>query len=521
MHLYGRQVQIVLLLLLVTSIGCGKKPESPHSEQAVAPADESAMTPSQAEREQFVADLRPQVEAFCGDCHAMPRPSSSSIESWVEEVDQGFMLYASSGRTDLKIPDRDQVLKFFQYQAPEQLSLPKSLEGYPDTDLELSATNVRLPGQRPPGVTNVRWMDIGMKDSNALVYCDIGTGAVKAHWPLLKDKPTARLATLLQPVHTEPCDLDQDGNIDLVVADIGEFNADDSDLGRVVWLRRQPDSDKYKSIVLAEGLSRVSDVRPGDFDSDGDIDLIVAVFGWRNSGRIIMLENTDRNEQGIPNFETREIDPRHGPVHVPPVDVNGDGHLDFVALISQDHESVEAFINDGKGNFSKQVIWAAPDPAYGSSGIELVDMDQDGDLDVLYTNGDSFDRGPKPYHSIQWLENQGAYPYEHHHLCTMPGVLNAKAADFDQDGDMDVVACALLAKPVNEKLSTLDLSSVVMLTQTEPGKFEPSKVEGRSHHHISLEIGDFNGDQRTDIAVGTFLREGGENPDLIMWWNES
>ena len=56
-------------------------------------------------------------------------------------------------------------------------------------------------------------------------------------------------------------------------------------------------------------------------------------------------------------------------MHVPPIDLNGDGHLDFVALISQDHEVVEAFINDGTGNFNNEVIWAAPDPAYGSSGI--------------------------------------------------------------------------------------------------------------------------------------------------------
>lgn len=203
------------------------------------------------------------------------------------------------------------------------------------------------------------------------------------------------------------------------------------------------------------------------------------------------------------------------------MDLNGDGHLDFVALISQEHEVVEAFVNDGKGNFKNEVIWAAPDPAYGSSGIQLVDLDQDGDLDVLYTNGDSFDRGPKPHHSVQWLENQGSYPYEHHQLCEMPGVLNAKAGDFDGDGDLDIVAASLLDEAMNEQLKSVDTSSVVMLLQTSPGEFERTKVEGGTHQHISLETGDFNKDGKTDFAVGNFLREkGNDQADLIIWWNQ-
>jgi hypothetical protein len=330
------------------------------------------------------------------------------------------------------------------------------------------------------------------------------------------------LATLLQPVHCESCDLDNDGHTDLVVADIGEFNANDSDLGRVVWLRRDGDSEKFETIVLQDGLSRVADVQGGDFDGDGDLDLVVAIFGWRKTGRIVLLENGGPAEDGRPKFTLREIDERHGPIHVPPVDLNGDGHLDFVALISQEHEVVEAFINDGSGSFKNEVIWQAPDPAYGSSGIQLVDLDQDGDLDVLYTNGDSFDRGPKPHHSVQWLENPGSYPYKHHHLCEMPGVQNAKAGDFDGDGDLDIVATSLLEGPDKQQFMSIDSSSVVMLIQNQPGEFRRTRVESRTHQHISLQPGDFNDDGKIDFAVGNFHRDGGaDQPDLLVWWNES
>ncbi len=539
MRTYGFILSLVLGLLVLCGPGCGRHSKNDSTvsaegnEQPELARDTMASRPSPGltdEQLTFVNRIRPEVKAFCGDCHVMPRPTSSSREDWIAEIDQGFMLYETSGRKDLKVPSHEDVLKFFQYQAPEELTLPTSILGYPQTPIPFRRSVAGLPSNRPPGVTNVQWMDLGLKDFPALVYCNIGTGAVVAHWPQIGDGVTERLATLLQPVHAQPCDLDGDGLMDLVVADIGEFNANDSDLGRVVWLRRKPDSEKFETIVLSENLSRVADVQPGDFDGDGDLDLIVAVFGWRQSGRTILLDNQGAQPGQLPTFAEREIDERHGPSHVPPVDLNGDGHLDFVALISQDHEVIEAFINDGTGSFKNQVIYQAPDPAYGSSGIQLIDMDGDSDLDILYTNGDSFDRGAKPYHSIQWLENPGSYPYLHHHLCEMPGVLNAKAGDFDGDGDVDVVAAsllgsdaaALMAAEADRQLKSQDVASVVMLIQTSPGEFERTKVESQMHQHISLEPGDFNGDGKLDFAVGNFLREIPQSaPDLVIWWNES
>ncbi|MGB7347592.1 MAG: VCBS repeat-containing protein [Pirellulaceae bacterium] len=495
--------------------------DTSNDDVAIAEQDSVELQMDEAQQEAFLAEVGPRVRKFCADCHVMPRPSSSSRDDWVMEVQQGIDLYKNTKREDLVIPDQAETVKYFQLQAPERLVLSDAARKDPPSPIKMRPMNVRMSDTRVPGISNVRWIDLGIKPSPAFVYCNISNGGIIAHWPQESDTPTERLATLLQPVHLEPCDLDGDGAMDLLAADIGEFNANDSDLGSVVWIRQDPKTHKFKPIEILTGLSRVSDVRAGDFDADGDLDLLVGVFGWRQTGQILLLTREGEDDEGLPTFVSTKIDERPGTVNLPIVDLNGDGYLDFVALISQETERVEAFVNDGNGKFETKVIYECPDPAYGSSGIELADLDGDGDLDVLFTNGDSFDRGPKPYHSVQWLENAGEYPYKHHLLCEMPGVLNAQAADFDNDGDLDIVACSLMADPIISELNQTDTSSVLLLTQEEPGVFRRSFLEKGRHHHISLESGDFNGDGKIDVAVGTFLRNGSpDQPDLVVWMNE-
>ena len=232
---------------------------------------------------------------------------------------------------------------------------------------------------------------------------------------------------------------------------------------------------------------------------------LVAAFGWRKTGRDLPSWRTARPIPRSRSFTKHTIDPRTGGIHVIPVDLNHDGKMDFVALLAQEHETVLAYINKGTGDFTfeQKVIYAAPHPNWGSSGIQLVDLDKDGDLDVLLTHGDTFDDGiVKPYHGIQWLENTGAYRYVEHTIAQMPGVHRAEAADIDGDGDLDIVACALLAggSDVDEKT----LPALVWLEQTKPGVFVRHTIEMGIPRHATLDVGDIDGDGDIDIVVGNF-----------------
>ena len=71
------------------------------------------------------------------------------------------------------------------------------------------------------------------------------------------------------------------------------------------------------------------------------------------------------------------------------------------------------------------------------SGLELADLDQDGDTDILFTNGDTLDlefpkeEDPYDVHGLSWLENDGAGSFTHHQVVRLWGAYVVRALDLD------------------------------------------------------------------------------------------
>jgi hypothetical protein len=409
-------------------------------------------------------------------------------------------------------------VRYYESRAPAALPPPEPWPPPGEDAARFARHAIRGPGAEAL-VANVAFADLDGEGRPRIVASEMAGGLVLLADPRSAAPRLATAAPVPHPCHAEAVDLDRDGRIDLLVADLGTTAASDDQTGSVVWLRREAEGG-YRAVTLASRLPRVADVQAADFDGDGDLDLVVAAFGWRLVGGVDLLENRT-TDWSRPTFVRREIDSRKGAIHVPVADLNRDGHPDFVALLSQQHETVVAYLGDGRGGFRAETIDTAPHPAWGSSGLSLADLDGDGDLDALVTNGDMLDDfAVKPYHGIRWLENRGSFPWTAHPIAALAGAARARAADLDGDGDLDVVACTFVpAAPEGSDPGPVDrasLPSLVWLEQEAPGRFVRHTLE-RGGRHVSLDVADVDGDGDLDVVVGHF--QGGGDVAVEVWEN--
>lgn len=257
------------------------------------------------------------------------------------------------------------------------------------------------------------------------------------------------------PVHAEVYDLDADGDLDVLVSCMSIVFPNNDKIGTLMVLENDG-SQNFTQRILLENVERVTDARAADFDRDGDLDIAVGQFGY-DQGEVRWMRNLGNWE-----FESEIVLQLSGTINVTVDDYNGDGWLDFAALVSQQWEEIHLFENDANGSFKKsRVIWGSTNDDYAISGMSSADVNRDGKPDLIFTNGDGFGPnpvpGPRPWHGVQWLENKGNGFFKYHRIGDLGGAYSPLAVDIDKDGDTDVLALSSFNDWSNPKANSLML----------------------------------------------------------------
>jgi len=144
---------------------------------------------------------------------------------------------------------------------------------------------------------------------------------------------------------------------------------------------------------FGEFIDVTQDLTLGDIDNDGDQDILVAN---EDANRILINdgkgyfqdESASRLVYRTEPEETREVDV---------ADIDGDGDLDILygnvqAFVPNALRQNRLLLNDGKGYFSDITASNLPKDNNRCFGITFLDIDQDGDTDIMTgnTNGAGF-----------------------------------------------------------------------------------------------------------------------------------
>ena len=228
-------------------------------------------------------------------------------------------------------------------------------------------------------------------------------------------------------------DMTEDGAPELIIGD-----TDPQGSYTQVLILKNTGGGRFEQLSSAGILNSKASAGPstfavGDVDQDGDLDVVVALIGdgpliFRNdgTGHVTHQPSTDT----IPQHEV--VSPTH--LVFADVDADGDGDL----LLSAERAglgssaALQLFLNDGTGRFEDVTASHLPRHSDGIDALAVGDLDGDGDLDVLVGSQQADMR-------LYWNDGTAHFTEASGSGLASVRARAVAISDVDGDGDLDVI----------------------------------------------------------------------------------
>lgn len=273
-----------------------------------------------------------------------------------------------------------------------------------------------------------------------------GAGAREIAWPRLILPMTRNKGSFIRVFIAN---LDAEGPPEIIAPNKGAQRPSPEDFARstpvsIYSLDGDPLADASWRETVIGNYSVPQNSEPVDLDLDGDWDLVV---GTRGENRLVWFENPG---DGTLQFEEHAIGIVGRPMagfNLEYADLSGDGLPDIIGRAGSGLGWIEQPKRKGDAWNGFTIGTFMPDSI---TGLELADIDSDGDLDIMVG---SYSRGPRTGDGdvdkddalgrLGWFENPGdaKQQWQRHDISRRKRGMFDKfiARDLDNDGDIDFV----------------------------------------------------------------------------------
>jgi len=303
-------------------------------------------------------------------------------------------------------------------------------------------------------------------------------------------------------------DFDGDGDMDVLAAVHGPLPSEDASVmfyqndGNGVFTDA---SSKINYVTPPDGLGGlvISNLELADVDNDNDLDFLLTQRGTYNA---IYLNDGSGNYSNA-NFSDLDSESFRIGFHISGADINGDGFTDILALPN-------VYINDGSNNYIPYSNFDFPFPTF-LYGIAVAT--NSGNPTLIAPEFIFLDMEGNPTHAFQFSSNNELVNTTNDVFTSVRKTVhprNIYSADFDGNGLMDVVVAdhGFDSHPFPGNQNSL------FLQQTD-GTFTDasSQLPQFSDFTHDIAIGDIDGDGDIDIyASNTAVSGGGDEVPYFM-----
>ena len=435
------------------------------------------------------------AKVYCSSCHEFPEAGLLPKNIWLENVlpEMGLRL---------GIGDKNTVLTKMSLKLFDQLN---NLGVYPNNNmisdedwksiLHYYETNapLKLPEIRNEPVTN----DIGHFQKE-FFFADSGQSAQTT---MVKFEPTQNEIWLAN-ANKELKKYSYNGKIkniirtpspvvDVITQDetlylsIGNMKPNEDYNGRIFHMNDQGTKGK----LYVDSLHRPVQMVKADINADSIMDLIILEFGYI-TGQVKWVDG----KSGVVHVISKHPGARN--IHIS--DVDKDGYPDLLILFTQAKEEVTLFHNIHSERFEEKAILRFPS-VYGSSYMDIADINGDGYDDLIISFGDNADYSiiNKYYHGVGIYLNDRKNNYTKAWFYPSYGATKTIAADFDNDGDLDMAMIGFFSNKENG-------NSFLYFEQKKNMNFTVSNLNVDKSQWLVMDVNDMDKDGDQDIILGNF-----------------